>query len=67
MSAHEDPKSNPARWWLVPVAVVILLCFLVPYTVLRDVDAWYGSFLFWSLATVSVIVVNAIVSLRWRD
>lgn len=51
--------------WLVPI--IILLCYVVPYTLLRDIDAWYGSMLFWTLATLAVIGVNAIVSSAWRD
>lgn len=55
------------RAWLIPILVVIVLCFVVPYTVLSDVDSWYGSFLFWSLATVLVIAINAVISAKWRD
>lgn len=58
---------QPSAWWLAPVAVLIGLSYLLPYTVFRDVDEWYGSFLFWSLATAVVIAVNAIVSSAWRD
>ena len=57
----------PTRWWLVPVAVLVVLSYLVPYTVLSDVDRWYGSFLFWSLATAAVIAINAVIALKWRD
>lgn len=53
--------------WLVPVALIMLLNFLVPYTLLSGVDAWYGSFLFWTLATVVVIGINAVVSSAWKD
>ena len=54
--------------WLIPVVfVLIVLCYLVPYTVLSDVDAWYGSFLFWSVATAVVIAINAVVSSAWKD
>lgn len=53
--------------WLVPVLVIVLLSFLLPYTVLSDVDAWYGSFLFWTLATAVVIAINAVVSSDWKD
>ncbi len=53
--------------WLVPVLALVLLSFFVPYVVLSDVDAWYGSFLFWTLATAAVIAINAIVSSAWRD
>lgn len=54
-------------WWLVAVAVLILLSYLVPYTLLSGVDAWYGSFLFWTLVTAIVIGINAVVSSAWRD
>jgi len=57
----------PSRWWLAPIAVLILLSYVVPYTVLSDVDRWYGSFLFWSLATAAVIAINAVISLKWKD
>ncbi len=54
-------------WLLIPILVIILLSFLLPYTVFRDVDAWYGSFLFWSVATAAVIGLNAVVSADWKD
>ena len=54
--------------WLVPVVLVlILLCYLVPFTLLRDVDAWYGSFLFWTVVSALVIGINAVVSSAWKD
>lgn len=40
------------------VALVILSCYLVPYLLIGQVAAWYGSFLFWCLAGVAVIVLN---------
>ena len=59
--------NDSTRRWLIPIAAVIVLCYLVPYTILSDVDAWYGSFLFWSLATAVVIAINAVISAKWRD
>ena len=55
------------KWWLLPIAVLIGLSFLLPYTLFRDVDAWYGSYLFWVLATVAVIAINAVISAQWKD
>lgn len=49
------------------IALAILSAFVVPYTLLRNVDAWYGSFLFWVVITAVVIVINAIVSKSWKD
>ena len=59
--------ANRKSLWLVVIAVLIAAAFVVPFTLLTDVDAWYGSFLFWVLLTALVIAVNAIVSAAWRD
>lgn len=59
--------KNPRALWLLLVLVIILLSYIVPYTVLSDVDEWYGSLLFWTLATAVVIGVNAVVSSAWKD
>ncbi len=54
-------------WLLIPILLLVLLSFVLPYTVFRDVDAWYGSFLFWTLATAVVIGLNAVISASWKD
>ena len=54
-------------WLLIPILLLIVLSFVLPYTVFRDVDAWYGSFLFWTLATAAVIGLNAVISADWKD
>lgn len=59
--------KNPRALWLVPVFAMILLSYFVPYVVLTDVDAWYGSLLFWTVCTAVVIAINAVVSSAWRD
>lgn len=53
--------------WLIVIAVLMISAFVVPFTLLTDVDAWYGSFLFWVILTALVIAINAIVSAAWRD
>lgn len=55
------------RILLAAIVVVVLACFIVPFTLLRDVDAWYGSFLFWSLASVVVIAINWVLSADWKE
>lgn len=55
------------RILLAAIWVVIIACFIVPFTLLRSVDAWYGSFLFWCLASLIVIAINWILSASWRD
>lgn len=53
--------------WLIAIAVLIFSAFLIPYTLLSGVDAWYGSALFWVVVTAVVIGINAAVSSSWRD
>lgn len=59
--------DNRKSWWLVLIVVLILAAFIVPYTLLKNIDAWYGSFLFWTLLTAVVIGANVVVSAGWRD
>lgn len=55
------------RILLAAIVVVVLACFIVPFTLLRNVDAWYGSFLFWSLASVVVIAINWVLGADWKE
>lgn len=41
--------------------------FVIPYTLLREVDAWYGSLLFWTVGTAAVIAINVAVALTWEN
>lgn len=52
---------------LISIPVIMLAMFVVPYTLLREVDAWYGSALFWTVATGVVIALNVILSADWED
>ncbi|WP_138469198.1 hypothetical protein [Poseidonocella sp. HB161398] len=45
---------------LVLLALIILACYAVPYLFIGQIAAWYGSFLFWSLAGIAVIILNAV-------
>jgi len=52
---------------LVCIAILVVLCVLVPYTVLSHVNAWYGSFLFWTVAGLLVIVLNLLATRDFKD
>jgi len=62
-----DTKSPAPHRWLALVAVLIVLSYAVPYLLLSEVAAWYGSLLFWTATTAVVIAINAIVSSAWKD
>ncbi|MDH4573988.1 hypothetical protein [Salinicola acroporae] len=57
---------NSRRWiWLV--WALVLSCYVVPYGLLGQVQAWYGSFLFWFVVGVLVIVANIMITQGFKD
>lgn len=51
--------------WLI--AGVVVLCYLVPFTALSGVAHWTGSFLFWSVAGLAIIVLNLAITRRFGE
>jgi hypothetical protein len=62
-----ETRKTWTTWLLVSVPVIMVAMFVVPYTLLRDVDAWYGSLLFWTVGTVAVITINIVIALTWEN
>lgn len=48
--------------WIWAVWIVVLLSVVVPFTLLTDVAAWYGSFLFWACTGLTVIALNIFIT-----
>ncbi|MBM4764408.1 hypothetical protein [Bacillus sp. B15-48] len=53
--------------WAIVSLILILLAYLIPYTILTDVAKWYGSFLLWVLLGVVIIFVNILITKDWRS
>ena len=53
--------------WIWLVWAVVLLSYLVPYTLLSDVSRWYGSFLFWALAGLVIIALNVYITQDFKE
>lgn len=53
--------------WIWFVWLLVVLSYVVPYSVLTDVQTWYGSFLFWSLIGVLVIVANIFMTQDFKE
>ncbi|PKG52175.1 MULTISPECIES: hypothetical protein [Halomonadaceae] len=53
--------------WIWLVWAVVLLSYLVPYTLLSDVSRWYGSFLFWSVAGLVIIALNVFITKDFKE
>ncbi|MCI0510931.1 hypothetical protein C8E00_10734 [Chromohalobacter marismortui] len=49
------------------LGVLVLAAVVVPYTLLRDVQAWYGSMLFWAGIGLAVIVLNLLVTAAFKE
>lgn len=53
--------------WVGVLLGLVILGYLVPFTVLSGVEAWYGSFLFWIVFALAAIGLNVAITSRWRD
>ena len=54
------------RWsWII--FILVFLAYFVPFVLLRNIDAWYGSFLFWNVFAIFIIVINSIITSDWSD
>ncbi|MGM8851032.1 hypothetical protein ACS8E6_11040 [Salinicola halophyticus] len=56
-----------ARRWIWGVWILVLSCYVVPYGLLGQVQAWYGSFLFWCVVGVLVIVANIMITRTFQS
>lgn len=59
--------SRKGLLWISVVLILLISAYVVPYTMLSNIDAWYGSFLYWLLFALAAILVNAIIARNWRD
>ncbi|AXI09750.1 hypothetical protein CV093_13585 [Oceanobacillus sp. 143] len=57
-------KANEWKWALA-ILVIILLAYILPYTILTEVANWYGSLLIWIVLTLIVIIMNYFISRNW--
>ncbi|MEW6045100.1 MAG: hypothetical protein AB1609_01255 [Bacillota bacterium] len=57
--------SGEQRVGAVILLLLVLLAYVVPYTLLSGVRAWYGSFLFWVLFAVAAVGVVAWLTRSW--
>ncbi|GEN87998.1 hypothetical protein MKY30_22540 [Oceanobacillus sp. FSL W8-0428] len=49
------------------IGIIVLAAFIIPFTLLKDVEKWYGSFLFWLILTLIVIACNTILTKDWGN
>jgi len=55
-------------FWSILFTTMILAAFIVPYTpLLRNLTSFHGSFLFWNIFAIIVIICIGIITARWRN
>ncbi|MGB3634204.1 MAG: hypothetical protein WA982_09200 [Rubrobacteraceae bacterium] len=54
-------------FWAGVMLALVGLAYLVPYTLLSGIDAFYGSFLFWMVFGLLAIAVIAAITWSWKD
>lgn len=57
-------KNNEGLYGII-ITILILAAFIIPFTLLRDVEKWYGSFLFWIVLTIIVVGINYFLIRNW--
>jgi len=62
----EDMDKREKRFALFLI-LLVLSAYIVPYTLLSDVNEWYGSFLYWSLFAIVIIITNVLITKKWSD
>ena len=48
------------------IVLIILISYVIPYTIFTNLDRWYGSFLLWTLVGVATIMTNIIITKDWE-
>ncbi|WP_188455188.1 hypothetical protein [Virgibacillus oceani] len=51
--------------WGVLIFFLILLAYILPYTILSGIQTWYGSFLLWGIIGILIIIANFMVTKDW--
>lgn len=55
-------------FWAVLFLLMILSAFIVPFSpLLRNLSKAYGSFLYWNVFALIVIVCLGLITARWGD
>ncbi|RLL47789.1 hypothetical protein D8M04_00470 [Oceanobacillus piezotolerans] len=53
--------------WALTILFIVLLAYVLPYTVFTNIEKWYGSFLLWIILTVIVIIITYFFTKDWGN
>lgn len=52
-------------FWGIMISLLILMAYILPYTIMSKINAWYGSFLLWGVIGILIIFANFMVTRNW--
>jgi hypothetical protein len=53
-------------FWALALVAIIVLTFVVPYTILKDVASLWGAYAFWTLLTAITIALVCAFMSKWK-
>jgi len=51
--------------WAMSILFIVLLAFILPFTLFSGTAKWYGSLLLWIILTIIVMVINYFLTKNW--
>lgn len=54
-------------FWLFYFLSLLIMAFVIPYTLLKNVASFHGSFLFWCIFALAAIWGVERITSRWKD
>ncbi|RLI13543.1 MAG: hypothetical protein DRO43_05940 [Candidatus Hecatellales archaeon] len=53
--------------WFTVFLIIVVVDFVMPYAVLKDVASFYASYMFWAVLTVATIALGYAYLRGWRE
>ncbi|WP_366923322.1 hypothetical protein MFMK1_000192 [Metallumcola ferriviriculae] len=60
-------KQKHIRGWTLFFLALVILGYVVPFTLLTSVAKVYGAFLFWAAFAIVAVIAVGILTAGWRD
>lgn len=60
-------NNKTKHFWGALIILLILLAYILPYTLLSNVQTWYGSFLLWGIIGILIVFANIMATRDWRE
>ncbi|MEM2339183.1 MAG: hypothetical protein QXW83_03160 [Nitrososphaerales archaeon] len=60
-------KERRHKLWLILFLIIVIIDFLIPYTILKDIASFYASYMFWTILTIVTIILGYVYLSSWRE